>query len=926
MLARPGDVKRARRPVAFGLLAAAHSCCCASGHGGVSAGVGAKQPAQEIAAKIGQVYFNNSGVAVVSRQESKDVYIPLPVYRHERAAPREAGIAKALANDLLGDALEPTDAGGDVKVQVARAGEMAAAAAGGEAGVEGEETEHGSHPKHHLGLLFFFVSLGMGCTILLVLERMLPTFPYTCALFMAGFLVSIVHHIRTEGGPTWLTWFQSVAMWEEINPHTIFYAFLPALIFGEAMRLNVQLVTTCFWQVFLLACPGVILGAFLTGAFAKYILPYGWDWPIALVFGSILSATDPVAVVALFNTLGVSPRLTMLIAGESLLNDGTAIVLFALMLKVAMGASISVWSVATFAAHMTITATVFGLACGTLAVIAIGICAEENYHSDAMIQVVVTICCGYLVFFIGEHELETSGVISTVCAGFVIAFAAWPRFVSKETMHIVWETIEFIGNTVIFFLAGLIFGNCVLSRWGFIGFSDVGWLFVLYFGLTLVRATMVGVLWVPLNLVGRRLQWQEGAVMVWTGLRGAVSLALAIIVDIEPAIDERMGSRIMFHVGGMAALTFIVNSTTAAPLLRALGLAHTSRTRQQLIRQFSTHMSERCANIFDELIKSPDDVRFSGASPAMVRAMVPALQGAEPAGILRKDTAALDPAAAEESASLGQMAEKASTSKEDAEKAERALAQIYREMHLQVVQHHYWKMIEEGVVPRNLKVTRILIHSTNEALDNSSVCLNDWDVIARVVNLRSPSAIVKMLGEFAEQRPFCWIPEFASSFKQEFRIMFKVYAILCFMEAHARARQEVPTFFGKDTALDTTVQEVVARESEQETQKAAELLAQLPRGAVQMGKSELLSRKLLNDEMGSIGNMLDKGLLSRSEANHLEHKVTKALRRIFKTPKRQWASALEGGALSWAADGPNKPFAAAPTPKAGAAGRGVPAP
>ena len=93
----------------------------------------------------------------------------------------------------------------------------------------------------------------------------------------------------------------------------------------------------CFWQCLLLACPGVLLGTFLTAAVGKYVLPYGWDWNVAMAFGSILAATDPVAVVSILNELGASPKLTMLISGESLMNDGTAIVVYSLFNALAQG-------------------------------------------------------------------------------------------------------------------------------------------------------------------------------------------------------------------------------------------------------------------------------------------------------------------------------------------------------------------------------------------------------------------------------------------------------------------------------------------------------------------------------------------------------------------------------------------------------------
>merc|ERR1719265_487118 len=180
------------------------------------------------------------------------------------------------------------------------------------------------------------------------------------------------------------------------------------------MTLNIQLVRNCFAQILILACPGVLLGTIMTATFCVYVLPYDWDWPIALVFGSILSATDPVAVVALFNTLGVSPRLTMLISGESLLNDGTAMAIFALMLKVVLGAQVTPWGVATFFAHMICTSCLWGIFLGAVAVFFIGLCSEEKRPSDLMLQIICTICVSYLAFFVAESELSTSGVLAVV--------------------------------------------------------------------------------------------------------------------------------------------------------------------------------------------------------------------------------------------------------------------------------------------------------------------------------------------------------------------------------------------------------------------------------------------------------------------------------------------------------------------------------
>jgi len=772
-------------------------------------------------------------------------------------------VSKVLHTDTLGDALEPTHKGIGRKGSAKHAEEAAHGAA--------EDQLHHSY----IALLFMFGCLFVGCMLLAVLERCVPTVPYTVALFVLGIMVALVHYFKPKDSMfTWPSWWASVEVWRHINPHTLFFIFLPGLIFGEAMRLNVTLVSRVFWQVFLLACPGVLLGTAMTGFVGRYVLPYGWDWPISLAFGAILSATDPVAVVALFNTLGVSPRLTMLVSGESLLNDGTAIVVFSLMLKLSMGATLDTWGVLEYFTHMTVAAAIVGFLIGRVGVAFISFCSEERYHSDAMIQVVVTLCCGYLAFFVAENEVKTSGVISTVVAGFTMAYSVWPRLVSRETTHIVWETLEFMGNTLIFFLAGVLFADTVLTRMEYIGLSDFGWLLLLYVFVMLVRAAMLLVFWVPLHCVGSALSWQEGIVMMWSGLRGAVSLALAIIVDLEPGISKERGSRVMFHVGGIAALTFLVNATTASSLLRWLGLTKTSQVKERTMTQFSMHIAEKISHTFEEELRGTEDVRFVGASRSIVRAMVPALKG--PLPHFRAQSRSLD---------------------SGSESGEGSLARIYREAFLKAVQYYYWEAIEEGVLPRRMEVAQLLLHSTEEAMDSARGRLCDWDIIARELGEGKPGMISKAFSKLAQSRPFSSMTYFRRHTQDGLNLT-KVIAILCFQGAHAQAQVSVPAHFGQDEAMDVLVQQQVARESQVQCRRAGEMLDRdLSRDVVEVCKSEMLARKLLQMQGKQVDELKEMGLLTSSEADHLLHQVEVALRILVKQSKSTWLNFRDNGSL-----------------------------
>lgn len=728
----------------------------------------------------------------------------------------------------------------------------------------GHEKEH-AHGHGYVALLFLFGGLTIGSLLLAFLERKLPSVPYTCALFVVGMIISFIHWVKPHSSVFhWPTWFLSVDQWQHIHPHMLFYTFLPALLFGEAMRMNVKTVYSNFAQIFLLACPGVILGAGLTAAVGKYVLPYGWDWSFAGVFGTILSATDPVAVVALFGALGVSPRLTTLVAGESLMNDGTAIVIFSLMLKITLGTSFGAGSVLAFFAHMTLTSVILGSIFGCLACLVIGLCAEENYASDTMIQVVVTLCCAYLAFFLAESEFATSGVLTTTASGLVVAYTAWPCFVSRETMKTVWETVEFIGNTLIFLLAGAMFADCVLSNKQHLTVLDFGWLLVTYVLVMLIRAAIFAILWIPLNMVGHEISFKEGIIMVWSGLRGAVGLALAIMVDLEPGISEERGGRLLFHVGGVAALTILINGTTASSLLTYLELTKSSDVKERMLSRFSRQEAKSAADLFEaELRGDHGDHRFQGASRSIVQKMVPALQSSAEAKSVVSEVVR-------------------------SEEVELQLLSTYREVFLKIIQSRYWESIEEGIVPRYLPVARILLSSTDAALEASTRSLCDWDSIGDELSLQGPRLTETVMASLVECRPFSWFHRLRRIWSADSQQVRKVYAAVCFMDAHAHAQHELLEHYGGEDTLEKEVQKKVISESQQQSAQAKQLLDSVSPQYVELAKSEMLARRILHSQIHRVHHVLETGILTASEAGNLEREADEAVRRIVNLPKDVW--------------------------------------
>ncbi|KAH8044737.1 carbonate dehydratase [Aureococcus anophagefferens] len=317
------------------------------------------------------------------------------------------------------------------------------------------------------------------------------------------------------------------------------------------MGLSVHMFQRTFWQCLLLAGPGVVMGAGLTGLASRAILPYGWSfslsmgpfWPRRTRRGS-----------SLLKAVGASSKLTMQITGESLLNDGTAMVLFSLFFDVAEQ----------------------GFTAEGRRVLLPHVPPRSASESDVIIQLSVTLVTAYLAFFLGESEVGTSGVLTTVSAALVLAWRVWPVIVSHEAMENVWHAIEYFGNTLIFALRGR--GTLRRGHVRVIGPRDF-YCFVLYVVMMAVRALMVLALYPILANMGYGTDPKAAGFMVWGGLRGAVGLALAVYVKTtlqqngDPD-DAKDGKRILFHVAGLAFLTLTINGTTAGPLLKLWGMLH----------------------------------------------------------------------------------------------------------------------------------------------------------------------------------------------------------------------------------------------------------------------------------------------------------------------------------------------------------------
>lgn len=466
------------------------------------------------------------------------------------------------------------------------------------------DEEHG-HIDSPQSLVLLVVALFFGVLCQTVLKR--TPVPYTVLLLLIGMLFGYFdyQYSRTgdyPGGYNDSALHVSIRQWSKINPHLVLYAFLPVLIFESAFNCNWHIFRRELGQILLLAVPGVVVCTVLTATFIRY-LPFGIsNWNACLMIGAMLSATDPVAVVALMKELGTSERLSTLIEGESLLNDGTSIVIFNVFLDAVTGESRSPGETALYFLQLSVGGTCIGLVMGFVATQILG-----RIFNDATSEIAVTLLAAYGTFIIAEG-LHTSGVLALVALGLVISAAGILRVepTVQHVMHEFWELAGYFANTVIFFVSGII----VVER-GILG-TDLrtngsmwGLLLLIYVLLHVARFAMLAMFHVPLSKMGFGLTYQQSGALGYGGLRGAVGLSLALVIYEELDDDEENIREVsIFLMCGIAFLTLAVNGTTMGNVLSWLGLSAVSAESEIAFEAKSQTLEDEVLEELDDKIKS----------------------------------------------------------------------------------------------------------------------------------------------------------------------------------------------------------------------------------------------------------------------------------------------------------------------------------
>ena len=367
--------------------------------------------------------------------------------------------------------------------------------------------------------------------------------PYTIGLVIVGLVLTLIGKVPVF----------------TVTPEIILAILVPPLVFEAAFHLNFFELRKELPLILALAILGVILTTLLVGGLVA--IAANLSLATALVFGALISATDPVAVIALFRTMGAPRRLQILLEGESLLNDGTAIVLYNLMLAIALTGK---FDLGTSVLQFLIIAG-GGILVGGIAGVIVSrlIGTIDNY----LIETALTTVLAYGTYLVAEYTLGVSGVLAVVAAGLATGQLG-PKGMSPTTRIVVfnfWEFAAFLANSFIFLIIGLQMDLDLLV-------SNLGAICWAILAVLVARAvTIYGLSWISKGIT---LKWKN--VLFWGGLRGAISLALALSLSID--IPNR--DQLQAMAFGVVLFTLLVEGLTMRPLVRWSGLIQFSQAHQ----------------------------------------------------------------------------------------------------------------------------------------------------------------------------------------------------------------------------------------------------------------------------------------------------------------------------------------------------------
>jgi len=404
--------------------------------------------------------------------------------------------------------------------------------------------------------------------------------PNAVVLAGVGVLIGLTAgYLVRSGQATQLDAMAELVLGVPITSSGFIYIFLPILLFQAALDIDIRRMLDDAAPIFALAVVAVVVSTAVIGFTLSWVS--GVSLVACLLVGAIVATTDPAAVVAIFRDLGAPSRLTRLVEGESLLNDATAIVLYTVLLRMLLtGDDPTLPGALGMFFGSLIGGAAIGFVGGRLATAAL-----PYMRGSQAAALTLSLAVPYLLFVIAEFYLEVSGVVAVVVAGLAVGAVARNRLSPESWSFLssIWEQFAFLAGSLVFILAAIVVPHLLFGAGAF----DIVLVGVVVVGALVARAVVLFGLFPLLtsfklaDYVNARMR----LVILWGGLRGAVTLALAMSITENAGIAPEVQRFVAIIATGFVLFSLLVGGTTLRPLIRFLRIDRLSPLDQALRAQ-----------------------------------------------------------------------------------------------------------------------------------------------------------------------------------------------------------------------------------------------------------------------------------------------------------------------------------------------------
>ncbi|XP_075985479.1 sperm-specific sodium:proton exchanger-like isoform X1 [Anticarsia gemmatalis] len=416
----------------------------------------------------------------------------------------------------------------------------------------------------YTGCLFIFMTLLLGVLVRAVMLWIGMSIPYRVMMFVFGGIAGVCANKFPAFKPYVSICYMEVDL--------LLIVFLPILIFKTSYSVDAHSFWRSMLQIFLVAVPGALLTAPIVALMASYLIETSWTYSISLLFGIVCSPIDPLEVVGELKTMSKGKYISVLLLGEGLLGDVTVMIEFMAVFGYIAEAITKPSQITLYLLRYGGGGVLLGVLTGKIT----GTLLSVTYY-DELCAVTVTLAGAYIAFYVGEKILYVSGLLGTLLTGILVSKTK--STIASDVELVVahfWTIAAHAANSLLFTMVGVVIFDKVNDV---ICVRQVALIFVTYTTVYFSRLMVYSAMTPILRHVGYGMTWQHCMACVWGGLRGMLSLCLALMVLQTPTVSDA-GEIFIIQTTGLVILSVLINATSMRKMLKILGLAEISLAKK----------------------------------------------------------------------------------------------------------------------------------------------------------------------------------------------------------------------------------------------------------------------------------------------------------------------------------------------------------